>query len=161
MASLSVTLADVQARMGTQAYLKAFAQNGQASVDTTWLQTHLDDAIDEVESRLRKHFGDDFPSSLVTNRMLIRAVVSFTIAFATENHPGNGAGANGQQQGPYQAHRTRAEAILKQVCADLIRPSTSDERPNPRARVELDVDSEGTPTNPFSRIVDLRDKSMY
>lgn len=161
MPDIVVTIAQIQARMGTQAYTKAFAQNGQASVDTAWLQTHLTDAIGAAISHLKQNFRDELPQALVDHPLIIRAVISMTLAYACEYSPGGGAGANQQQPGPYDMHRSRAIKILDEIANDTIRATDEEEGPEPRARIANDVDDAGNPTNPFSRAADYRTKSAY
>jgi phage gp36-like protein len=162
MATLTVTLADVQARLSAEAYARLFDPNGTGSVDATWLQTHLDDALAEVNAYLRRTFGDDLPDSVATSRLVIQATVHLCASNAALAYPGGGAAASDQAPGPYQYHRTRATTLLKDVANDLtLRPALSAERPRPRATVANTADASGAPTNPYTRVADHRDPSGW
>ena len=152
-------IADVTARLSTQAYNRLYAKNGGgAPADTTFLTLCLAEANSYFRAMTRAAFPDGVYTTTDTlDPAIVGCVVDLCNDVAASRHSSYDA-ENG-----YAIKGAQARAFIKQLNrdADVRAPGSAAVRPVPRAVNNNRTDAAGAYANPYGRAADRRDASDF
>lgn len=144
-----VTVADVDARLSTQARARLFAKNGGGTVDTAYQSLMVTAANSRIQTWTRTAFPDGLYTTEDTiDTEAVEHAVNVVIALACSRHL-----ATDETSG-YAKLGKEAEAFFKSLNRDKDErlAGSSQGAPLPRATVTGLVGENNLPTNPYVRM---------
>ena len=153
-----VTVADVDARLSSQARIRLFAKNGGSTVDTTFQAL----CVAEANSRIRTITRSAFPDGLyvVGDTVDVEVVgrgVDIVCAIAASRHLAN------DETTAYARNGRAAEEFFRDINRnkDAQAAGSSTSPPLPRAAIRNQLDSQGIPTNSYVQQADGTEGTGY
>jgi len=156
-----ITPEDIQARLpSSEDYLKLFDRAGVGVVDVAFVATCIADGTSELNSRLQAAFGETLDEAGGTIDPVMKRVASiYAIRAALLLNPL----LTDNDAAPLQKAFKWADDFVDKLTKDQQRRLVTSPvgRARPRPRVNNTTTDDGTPTDPFGRVRNGRDGSIF
>ena len=156
-----ITVAEIQARIPNDTWLRVFDRAGTGSADTNFVQQCIDDAVAEIEMRVEASLPEYLATkSNAVNNAIKRRLAAVVLYFGVQLNPS--AGGSEKEPGPLGKAYKEALEFFDRLARDDRNRLTDGTIAQTQALIDNETQADGlTANSPFGRAASGVDRSNF